>query len=211
LRSFAAKNSQTVENDRENFLPLASGKIQRGQMKFVSRARDFRVGMDPIDDDHIAHLLRLKRYERPPPDYFENFLREFRRRQRDKLVRQPVWRICFERVEGFAFWFNIRSLASAGIAAVIACAAVISIKLYQQPDATEVAVQGSPVPSTPPTTERELDFAPPVLNATFDMQPTLFPGSRRVPVQPIHSLRSDEFVPLNLEWESLDDQSQPEK
>ena len=29
-----------------------------------------RAGIDPFDDDRIAHLLRLKRYERPPPDYF---------------------------------------------------------------------------------------------------------------------------------------------
>jgi len=33
--------------------------------------------MDPFGDDHIAHLLRLKRYEQPPPGYFENFLHEF--------------------------------------------------------------------------------------------------------------------------------------
>ena len=46
--------------------------------------------MDPFDDDDIALLLRLKRYEQPPPDYFENFLSEFRRRQRDEFLRQPV-------------------------------------------------------------------------------------------------------------------------
>jgi hypothetical protein len=169
--------------------------------------------MDPFGDDHIAHLLRLKRYERPPPDYFENFLHEFHRRQRerDELFRQPLWRICCERAEGFALWFNIRSLASAGIAVVVACAAVVSIRLYEQPDTTQVAAQKSPVPSTPSTTERQLDFAPPVLNARFDMQPTLRPRSRDVRVLPVHSLRSDEFVPLNLEWESLDDQSPREK
>jgi hypothetical protein len=169
--------------------------------------------MDPSGDDQIRRLLRLKRYEKPPPDYFENFLHEFHRRQRerDELFRQPIWRICVECAERFVLRLNIRSLASAGIAAVIACAAVVSIKLYQQPDATEVAVQGSPVPSTPSTTERELDFAPPVLNATFDMQPTLRPRSRGIPVLPVDSLRSDEFVPLNLEWESLEDQSLLEK
>ncbi len=74
--------------------------------------------MDPFGDDHIAHLLRLKRYEQPPPDYFENFLHEFHRRQRDKLFRQPLWPIYFERAEGFVLRLNIRSLASAGIAVV---------------------------------------------------------------------------------------------
>jgi hypothetical protein len=94
-------------------------------------------------------LLRLKRYEQPPPGYFENFLHEFRRRQRDELVRQPLWRICFERATGPALRFNIRSLAPAGIAVVVVCAAVISITIYQQPEPAQVALQGSPVPSTP--------------------------------------------------------------
>jgi hypothetical protein len=42
--------------------------------------------MDPFGNDEIARLLRLKRYEQPPPAYFENFLHEFRRRQRDELL-----------------------------------------------------------------------------------------------------------------------------
>jgi hypothetical protein len=63
--------------------------------------------MDPFGEDDIALLLRLKRYEQPPPAYFENFLSEFRRRQRDEL-RQPVWRICFERAHGFALRHNAR-------------------------------------------------------------------------------------------------------
>jgi len=58
--------------------------------------------MDPFGNDEIARLLRLKRYEQPPPAYFENFLSEFRRRQRDELLRQPPRRICFERAQGFA-------------------------------------------------------------------------------------------------------------
>ena len=69
--------------------------------------------MDPLGDDQISRLLRLKRYERPPPDYSENFLHEFHRRQRerDELFRQPLWRICCECAEGFALRLNIRSLA----------------------------------------------------------------------------------------------------
>ena len=53
--------------------------------------------MDEFNDNEIARLLRLKRYEQPPPGYFENFLHEFHRRQRDELLRQPLWRICLER------------------------------------------------------------------------------------------------------------------
>jgi hypothetical protein len=168
--------------------------------------------MDPIDDDHITHLLRLKRYEQPPPGYFENFLHEFRRRQRerDELLRQSVWPTCVECAKSFALRFNIRSLASAGIAVVVAYAAVVSIRLYQQPDTPQLAVQRSPVP-TPPITEKELDFAPPVFTSTFDMQPTLLPASRHVPGRSRDRLRSDQFVPLQLEWESVEDLPLPDE
>ena len=80
----------------------------------------------------------------------ENFLSEFRRRQRDELLRQPVWRICFERTQGFALQCTVGSLASyaAGIVAVVACAAVISIGIYQQPEHIQVAVESSPCQHT---------------------------------------------------------------
>jgi len=173
--------------------------------------------MNFSSDDHIARLLRLQRYEQPPPGYFENFLHEFRRRQRerDKLLRQPLWQMWIERVRDFALRPHLRPWVSAGAAAVFACAAVISLTIYRQPDATtQLAVQESPVPSPPSNTGRELDFASPVLNATFDMRPTLRPRSKDIPVLPVlpaNSLRSDEFVPLKLEWESLDDQPLLEK
>jgi hypothetical protein len=166
--------------------------------------------MDPFGDDDIVQQLRLKRYEQPPASYYENFLSEFRRRQRDEFLRQPVWRICFERAHGFALRHNVRPYP-AGVAVVVACAAVISIRIYQQPEHVQVAVENSPVPSRSPNTEKELDFAPPVLIPTFKGNPTFLPVSRDVPLLPADLLRSDEFAPFNLEWESLDDQPLLEK
>ena len=61
------------------------------------------------------------------------------------------------------------------------------------------------MPSTPADTDKEFEVAPPVFMPSFDMQPGLLPTSRNVPVLPADSLRSDQFVPLKLEWESLDD------
>ena len=165
--------------------------------------------MDPFGNDEIARLLRLKRYEQPPPAYFENFLHEFRRRQRDESLRPPRWRICFERAQDFAVQCNLRSLASYASAAV-ACAAVISITIYQQPDTTQFAVQSSPVPTRTPNPERESDFAPRVLIPAFDTQRAFLPVNSRdirmVPSPPADLLRSDQFVPLKLESGSLDDQ-----
>ena len=59
--------------------------------------------MHEFDENEIGKLLRLKKFEQPPPGYFENFLHEFHRRQRDELLRQPLWRICLERAQDFMF------------------------------------------------------------------------------------------------------------
>ncbi len=94
--------------------------------------------MDQFNDTEIAKLLRLKRYEQPPPGYFDNFLHEFHRRQRDELLREPLWRICFNRVQDFMLRLNLSTLTSypAAATAVLVCAAVISFKLYQTPQTT---------------------------------------------------------------------------
>src|SRR3989442_10278977 len=99
--------------------------------------------MDQFDDSEIAKLLRLKRFEQPPPGYFDNFLHEFHRRQRDELLREPLWRICLQRAQDFMFRLNVRTLASYPVAvtAVLICAAVISLKVYQMPETEKVATQ----------------------------------------------------------------------
>jgi len=91
--------------------------------------------MDEFNDSEISKLLRLKRYEQPPPGYFESFLHEFHCRQRDELLREPLWRICIHRVQDLMLRFNLSTLTSypAAVTAVLVCAAVISFKLYQTP------------------------------------------------------------------------------
>jgi len=129
--------------------------------------------MDEFNENEIARLLRLKRYEQPPPGYFENFLHEFHRRQRDELLRQPLWRICLERAHDFIFQLDVRSLASypAAVAAVLVCAAVISLKIYQQPEAARVAAQITPALSAPANTEGGWTLASPVATQIFRTQP----------------------------------------
>src|SRR5690348_7924219 len=129
--------------------------------------------MDEFNDSEIARLLRLKRYEQPPPGYFENFLHEFHRRQRDELLRQPLWRICLERAHTFMLGLDVRSLTSypAAVAAVLVCAAIISLKIYQQPETARVALQSPPAISTPMDTQGELNLASPVSMQILRTQP----------------------------------------
>src|SRR3984893_18736525 len=102
--------------------------------------------MDQFDDNEIAKLLRLKRYEQPPPGYFENFLHEFHRRQRDELLREPLWRICLQRAHDFMLRLNVPALTSypAAVTALLVCAAVISFKIYQTPEPANLSSNAKP-------------------------------------------------------------------
>ena len=159
--------------------------------------------MDQFDDSEITKLLRLKKYEQPPPGYFENFLHEFHRRQSDELLRQPLWRICLERMQDFMSRLNVPSLTSypAAAAALLICAAVLSLKISQQPDRTHVA-QSRPVLSNTVNAEGEWTLASPVAARVFTTQPlrksnkSAFTHSRNSGTPPRYVLDS---VPVSYE------------
>jgi hypothetical protein len=85
-----------------------------------------------MQDDHedISKLLRLKRFEQPPPEYFESFLHEFKDRQRAQLLREPAWRIAWDRLVAF-FGEQLPSRIGYGLAstAVLVAAAVASFNI----------------------------------------------------------------------------------
>ena len=133
--------------------------------------------MDEFNDNEISKLLRLKRYEQPPPGYFDNFLHEFHRRQRDELLREPLWRICFNRAHDFMLRLNLATLTSypAAVTAVLVCAAVISFKLYQTPPAPNFAAQDRSssyrqVFAAQPNADTEWNLASPVATRFFSTQ-----------------------------------------
>src|SRR2546423_9081359 len=126
--------------------------------------------MEEFNDSEITKLLRLKRYEQPPPGYFENFLHDFHRLQRDELLRQPLWRICVDRARDFVVSFNLSTLTSypAAVTAVLVCAAVLSLRIYQTPAPATVAAQNRPVLAVPASTEPEWTLTSPVATRGFN-------------------------------------------
>jgi hypothetical protein len=129
--------------------------------------------MDQFDDKELSALLRLKRYEQPPPEYFENFLHEFHRRQRDELLRQPLWRICLDRAHDFMLRLNVPALGSypAAVTAALVCAAIISLKVYQAPEPVRISAHTGPALTSPASANSELTLASPVATRVFSNQP----------------------------------------
>ena len=126
--------------------------------------------MDNFDDNEIGRLLRLKRYEQPPPGYFEDFLHEFHRRQRDELLRQPVWRIALQRAQDFMFRLNVPALSSGPVAvvAMLICAALISVKVYQAPQQSPtVAVASHAAVTAPVRADSSWSLSAPVATRDF--------------------------------------------
>jgi len=73
----------------------------------------------------LQKLLRLKRYETPSPEYFDGFLKDFHRRQRQEIVRLPVWRIAWDRVTASFTPGEVPRFAYA-----TACAAVLFVTVF---------------------------------------------------------------------------------
>ena len=81
----------------------------------------------------VHKLLRLKRYEHPTPDYFERFMDEFHHRQRAELLRQPAWRLAWERVVDALPDFHVPRLAYAAVgAAAVVVSAIILVTQQDQ-------------------------------------------------------------------------------
>ena len=70
----------------------------------------------------LQKLLRLKRYERPSDEYFEEFVEEFHRRQREDLVKRSARSLFLERL---SVWFRELGMAKWAYGAGVAYAALM--------------------------------------------------------------------------------------
>jgi hypothetical protein len=93
------------------------------------------------EDVNLSKLLRLKRYEQPPPGYFDDFLREFQRRQRAEALRRPSWALIWERIASIAPTFRVPQFAYAAI--LILAGGASALILTQQPAGPFARADGS--------------------------------------------------------------------
>jgi hypothetical protein len=80
-----------------------------------------------MTDEQLSALLRLKRYEQPPAQYFDTLLQDIHRRQRAELLRRPLWRIMLERVQTFFSEHSMGHASYAGAMATVLVAGVAAI------------------------------------------------------------------------------------
>ncbi len=93
-----------------------------------------------MDDEFkdLQRLLSIKRHEAPPPEYFEDFLWEFQRRQRAEMLKRPLWRLALDRLEGAVPNFSFPRYAYRGASfAAVAAAVVVSGRIVVGPRTAE--------------------------------------------------------------------------
>jgi|GEM_PF-1870082 len=98
----------------------------------------------------LQRLLALKRYEQPPPGYFDNFLDEFHRRLAEATQR-PTW------TERLADWWAEVSrprlaLAGAAAAALAVAGWMLTVRPRSQPAPAVVAIRQPVVTNLPVAT-----------------------------------------------------------
>jgi hypothetical protein len=109
--------------------------------------------MEP--NESISKLLRLKRYEQPPGEYFERFLGEFQLRQRAEVIHRPLFKVAWDRLRS-AFTpppIPRLALASSFAVAVLAGLSVFTwsgSEVDESPTVTATLASGQPIPSGAP-------------------------------------------------------------
>src|SRR5947209_20596870 len=87
------KSVKSCASQRERYVRGSFTRIGSCKITWTSFGKIlFRKGakMDEFNDNEMARLLGLERYDQPRPGYFENFGHEVQRRPRDDVARKPL-------------------------------------------------------------------------------------------------------------------------
>ena len=127
-----------------------------------------------MTEEQLTALLRIKRFEQPPPQYFDRLLENVHRRQREELLQRPLWRIAVERVQTFFSEHSMGNVSYAGAmaAALIVGAGAIAVMMPGEIEKHKFAA--APTPAQPKAgsllTLQSQQTSVPVLSAAFATQ-----------------------------------------
>ncbi len=128
-------------------------------------------------DEQLARLLRLKRYEKPDPDYFDGFLDRFHAYQRKAIATQSAASLIWERICTACSALRRPSTAWAAVGAY--AAVMLLIHVWPAPDhaaKTTLVISGAPAARPPVPTNRTPN------PDTFRSWPTAVPAGQTIPV-----------------------------
>jgi hypothetical protein len=132
----------------------------------------------------MHRIIKLKRYERPPEGWHEEFLEEFRHRQRAELLRIPVYRLLWDRFHAMIHSVSVPPLAYAGAAALAVLVGTgILRSTASSPAAYAVSYPSYPV-TIPKMQPVSLRVTPP---SEETPPPTPMPPSYFLQARPVHN------------------------
>lgn len=118
-----------------------------------------------LSDQEIGNLLALKRHERPPEGYMDDFLREFHHRRREEAMEERGFGRQWKQ---FLNWLTEPGMAKWAYGGGIAYAAVLAIVMTapSSPQADSLVPEVidhrvvAPAPVAPASQLQELDLRP---------------------------------------------------
>jgi hypothetical protein len=99
------------------------------------------------DSTELQNLLRLKRYETPSDEYFDDFLDEFHRRQREDVLKRSARSLLMERM---SVWFKELGMAKWAYGAGVAYAALMIAFVAWPKGGTDASASNPDVPTLEP-------------------------------------------------------------